>query len=309
MVAACDIDAERLDQAKDRFGCAVYEDYRRMLAEEDLDLVVVVTLSHQHCEMACDCLRAGTNVLVTKPWAVSADEGRRMMDAAAEGGRMLMPWLPLRWSSDLRCLRKLLDEDAIGDVFLVRRCVSSFATRCDWQTERRYGGGYLLNWGPHIVDTAVQLLGSPVVSVYARMKQVINPGDAEDMFFAVLNLENGTIVQAEYTVSVEPFPTWLLQGTRGTIVVRGRDVKCYKRTPAQPTDPTAYGTMLADRDEVIEETVGEHVHGDQFEIYAHLARALRGEEELRDPAEDALELSRVLDAVRTSSEADRIVRL
>jgi predicted dehydrogenase len=55
LVAACDIDAARLEQARTRFGCAVYEDYRRMLADEDLDLVVIVTLSYQHCEMASTC--------------------------------------------------------------------------------------------------------------------------------------------------------------------------------------------------------------------------------------------------------------
>jgi predicted dehydrogenase len=309
MVAACDIDPQRRKQARERFGCAVYEDYHKMLADEDLDLVVIVTLSYQHCEMACDCLRAGANVLVTKPWCVSADEARRMIAAADEGGRMLMPWLPARWGSDIKRLRELMAEQAVGRPFLVRRCVSSFATRCDWQTESRYGGGYILNWGPHVVDTPVNLMGRRVKSVYARTKQVINPGDVEDMFLALMNLEDGTLVQAEYAVTVEQPPTWFIQGDRGTIVVRGRELKVYKRTPPQPTDPTKYGTMVPEEDEVLEETVASTIYGDEFEVYSHLARALRGEEPLRDTHEDALELSRVLDAVRTSGKEDRVISL
>jgi len=65
--------------------------------------------------------------------------------AAKDSGRLLLPWLPARWSRVLRRLQELIDGNAIGNVFLARRAVCSFATRCDWQTERRYGGGYVLN--------------------------------------------------------------------------------------------------------------------------------------------------------------------
>ena len=64
MAAVCDIDSERRQQARSRFDCPVYEDCRAMLEKETLDLVVVVTRSDQHCDMTCECLRAGVNVLV-----------------------------------------------------------------------------------------------------------------------------------------------------------------------------------------------------------------------------------------------------
>jgi predicted dehydrogenase len=79
-----------------------------------------------------------------------------------------------------------LAANAIGRVFMIRRVQASFATRCDWQTERRYGGGYLLNWGPHIVDPPIVLMNRRVVSVFGRFGRIINPGDVEDAFLAVL---------------------------------------------------------------------------------------------------------------------------
>jgi len=238
MVAVCDIDPERQQQAAERFGCTIYDDYHRMLENEHLDLVSIVTRSDQHCPMTCDCLAAGVNVLVTKPWAVNEAEARRMVASAEASGKLLLPWLPARWSRDLRRLQQVLAEKVIGNVFLVRRAVCSFGTRSDWQTEKRYGGGYLLNWGPHIVDPPVVLMGSPVRSVYGRMKQTITPGDVEDLFLAVMNLADGTVVQAEYTIAVEDLPGWFIQGDRGTIVIRGRDLKIYRNTPELPDDPT-----------------------------------------------------------------------
>jgi predicted dehydrogenase len=309
LTAVCDIDPDRRKKAQERFKCPVYEDYREMLKQEKLDLIVIVTRNDQHAAMACDCLRAGVNVLVTKPWAVNADEARRMIAAAKSAGRKLLPWLPARWGCELARLRELVRSGALGNVFLVRRTVTSFGTRCDWQTEKKSGGGYVLNWGPHIVDPPVLLVGGKVKSVFARLKQVINPGDVEDLFLAVLTLEDGTLVQAEYTIGVEPFPNWVIQGDRGTATLIGRKLKVVKQTPARPADPTQFSTMQAQPAEVLEETVEGAVYGDENVIYKEIAAAMKGEAPYPVPVEDALQLSRVLEAIKVSSAENRVVML
>jgi len=309
MTAVCDIDAERRKLAEERFGCAVYEDYGEMLEKEGLDLVCVVTRSDQHCEMACDCLNAGVNVLVTKPWAANVAEAERMIACAEGSSKKLMPWLPARWGCDLRRLQELMAEGAIGKVFLIRRVVSSFATRCDWQTERRYAGGYVMNWGAHIVDPPAVLMNSRVESVYGKMRQTINPGDTEDLFMAIMTLADGTIVQAEYTVSAEAIPNWFIQGDRGTIVVCGKELKIHRSDPGQPDDPTRYATMQAKEDSVVEETLKGAIYGDEHEIYVGVARAIRGEGEAPFSTDDALEVSRILEAIRISNDENRVVAL
>jgi len=258
--------------------------------------------------MTCDCLDAGVSVLVTKPWALNAAEGEAMIRARDRSGRLLLPWLPARWGCDLRRLRELVLSGAVGKVFLIRRVVSSFGTRNDWQTERRYGGGYLLNWGAHIVDPPVLLAGSRVVGAFGVMRRLINPGDAEDMFYALLTLEDGTVVQAEYTVSAESFPSWVVQGTRGTIVVHGNRLILKQVDPAHPEDPTRYASMGAAKERTTEETLEGAPYGDEREIYREIARAVRGERPYPVRGEEALELSRVFDAIRSSDAEGRIVR-
>jgi len=309
VTAVCDIDPARLRQAKERFDCALYDDYRLMLAEERLDLVVIVTRSSQHCEMTCGALQAGCNVLVTKPWALNEAEARRMIDAQQSASKQLLPWLPSRWGSDLRRLKEIIDAGTIGSVFFVRHSVCSFGTRSDWQTERQYGGGYLLNWGPHIVDPPVVVLGSPVRSVYGRMKQVINPGDVEDVFFGLLTLENGAFVQVEYTIALDDLPSWFIQGDGGTITARGRQIKILQNTPARPDDPTQFATMKADETKITEEEVGADLYGDENKIYIEIAESLTGGRQYPVTPQSALELTRVLDAIRTASEEDRVVKL
>lgn len=309
MAAVCDIDPERRKQAQERFGCTTYADYHEMLRAEQLDLVCVITRSDQHCEMTCDCLAAGVNVLVTKPWATNAAEAERMIAAQKASGAKLLPWLPARWGSDLRRLKELVAEGAIGKVFMVRRVVSSFGTRSDWQTERRRGGGYLLNWGPHIIDPPLVLMGSPAISVYGRMKQTINPGDVEDLFMAIITLADGTIVQAEFTISAEEMPSWILQGDGGTVVVRDRNLTIHRSSLAHASDPTQFASMQSQGDSVTEETLEGAIYGDEHEIYARIAAAIRDEQPFPVTPDDALGLSRVLDAVRASNEENRVITL
>ncbi|MBI5095435.1 MAG: Gfo/Idh/MocA family oxidoreductase [Candidatus Hydrogenedentes bacterium] len=309
VAAVCDVDPERQKQARERFGCVVYDDYHEMLKRESLDVVSVVTWSDQHCRMTCDCLAAGVNVVVTKPWAVNVREAERMAAAAADSGMLLMPWLPARWGCDLLRLRQLMDANAIGNVFLVRRAHCAFATRCDWQTQRVHGGGYLLNWGPHLIEPPYLLMGSRVTSVYARMKQTINPGDVEDMFLAVMTLENGVVIQSEFAIAAEDLPSWFIQGDEGAIVMHGPHLKLNHTTPKRPTDPTQPLFMKSEDTTITEETIDGNLYGDEYAVYKAIAKALRGEEAFPVKPEDALELSRVIDAIRTSAEENRVVHL
>ena len=309
MAAVCDIDPEQRAQASERFGCPVYEDYHAMLEREALDLVCIVTRSDQHCRMTCDCLAAGVHVLVTKPWAVNEAEARRMAAAQEASGKLLLPWLPARWGCDFQRLRALVAERVIGRLLIVRRTVCSFGTRCDWQTERRYGGGYLLNWGLHLLDPAILLAGSRPRSVYGRMMKANNPGDGEDLFLALVNLENGTLVHAEYTVAIESLPSWYVQGTRGTIVVYDHDRRVHRSTPAEPGDPTQFSTMAASNDEVIEEHLEGEVYGDTDAVYVAIAQALQGQKAYPVSTAEALALTRLLDAIRVANDENRIVAL
>ncbi|MEK6793928.1 MAG: Gfo/Idh/MocA family oxidoreductase [Spirochaetota bacterium] len=308
MAAVCDIDAKRRDEAAQRFSCPAYTDHRKMLAKEKLDLVIIVTRTDQHCAMTCDALSAGANVLVTKPWAVNAREARTMIAAAKRTKRMLLPWLPTFWGADTRRLREIIEQKTIGDVFMIRRIVTAFGTRSDWQTEKRCGGGYLLNWGPHIVFPAVLIGGGKPRTVYGNMKQVINPGDVEDNFFAAITLSNGTLVLAEHTMTPTAMPNWIVQGTKGSVIVHGKQLTLIRHEPPKPDDPTKYADMKGAKPSESVETLGD-IYGDTNEIYAAIAKAIRGEAAYPVSLDAALELSTIFDAIRSSNEKKRIVSM
>ncbi len=314
ITAVCDIDAAAREKASRRFGCKVYEDHMEMLRTEKLDLVVIVTRSAQHCRMACDCLEGGVNVLVTKPWAVDASEAEEMISTAHKMGKMLLPWLPARWGCDLLRLKEIIHTGVIGKVFQVRRSEFTFGLRNDWQTKQENGGGYLLNWGPHLIDQPMQLLETKVKSVYAHMKQVNNPGDVEDVFFAVFKMEDEVTVVSEFNIGPDCLDNWVIQGDRGTIFVKEKHIKIVRANLPDVIEEASYRSMpkLETTEEDIDGTNSIKTsdrYGDSLIIYPEIAKALRGERTYAVTSESALCLSRVMDAVRKSARMDETVHL
>lgn len=313
LAAVCDIDPKARNKAYDRFKCRLYDDYTQLL-NDDIDLVVIVTRSYQHCKMTCDCLRAGKNVLVTKPWGLNSGEAEEMIRAAGDSGKMLLPWLPARWGGDLIRLRELIQSGVIGKVFQIRRSEFSFGTRQDWQTQKKYGGGYLLNWGPHLVDQSLQLLRQPAKSVYAEMRQIINPGDVEDVFYVVAKTVENVIVVSEFGVGADKLPNWVIQGDRGTIYVKETEIEIHKAIFAESLDPNAYRNEVK-MDVKVDEVCGTNRitmgnrYGDAAVIYAHIAEAIRGRQPYGVSLDSALGLTRLLDAARKSSEMGQVVYL
>lgn len=298
IAAVCDTSEARCREAERDLGCTAYTDYHKMLRRERLDLVSVVTRTDTHRDIACDCLQAGVHTLVTKPLAPDLPTARQIVDTARRTGRLLFPWLPTFWSPDFRKIRELLAEGAIGDVFLIRRSITGFRRRHDWQTELRYGGGYLRNWGAHIVQPLLALADSPLESVHGHLSQAIDPGDAEDNFLAVLHFKNGTRGMAEYTQALDGLSGFLVQGTQGTISSDQEKIVLLQKDPASADPPRK--TVFP---------IEGNLYGDDKEIYADVARALRHEAPFPVSPDIALYGTAVLDAIRQSHSSRQLVSL
>jgi hypothetical protein len=92
-------------------------------------------------------------------------------------------------------------------------------------------------------------------------------------------------------------------------VLHGTHLQVKAKTVVQPSDPTQYRAVPPATDGVQEEELTESRYGDEHEIYAEIASALSGQARFSVTPESVLELTRVLDAIRTSSDENRVVTL
>ncbi len=307
VTAICDINTEALDKYGKRFPEAKkYTDYHTMLNSDEFDFVIILTYSYTHTAIALDFLRAGKNVLITKPWAITTDEADSIINTAKEKGVIVMPFVPCHNGADVEKLKEVIAEGRIGKVFRVYRAQMTFGKRSDWQTLKAYAGGYLNNWGPHIVEQAMHLVGEPIKSVYAQKRQIINPGDADDMFCSTMITESGVIVQVDHNIISDYLPNWVVQGSKGTIYVKGNEMEIHEISYPESDDPNVYRSVT--HTEKTHITLEGKIFGDHYEIYSMIAQTLAGKPYVVS-LEYARHLTEIMQSIHESADNNKLVTL
>src|SRR5665213_835606 len=93
-----------------------YRSLEEMLADKEVELVIVNTPNYTHFEYAAKALKAGKHVIVEKPFTVTTYEGKRLMALAEKLGKKISVYQNRRWDSDYKTIKKVLDNNVIGDV-------------------------------------------------------------------------------------------------------------------------------------------------------------------------------------------------
>ncbi|MEO6294983.1 MAG: Gfo/Idh/MocA family oxidoreductase [Candidatus Limnocylindria bacterium] len=186
LVAVADPDTAAVQSATAGRRARGFDDPERMFAEEELDLVSIVAPTSLHLPVTLAALRAGANVLVEKPIAATRDEATRMIDAAADTGRMLTVGHIERFNPAIRELRRRLEAGELGRIFQVT------ATRLGPFPARIRDVGVVVDLAPHDLDIMRYLVGSEPVRLYAETERRIHT-EHEDLFNGMMKFANGVV--------------------------------------------------------------------------------------------------------------------
>lgn len=157
----------------------VEDDWRGVVARDDVDLISIVTPVVTHCEMTLAALDARKAVLCEKPLAINADEARRMTERAREKGVLALIDHELRFLPSRIELRELLQQGEIGKVRHARLVLRSDSRAdvdrpWDWWSDINQGGGALGALGSHVIDGFRWLLRAEVVEVFCQLATHVN---------------------------------------------------------------------------------------------------------------------------------------
>jgi predicted dehydrogenase len=280
------------------------------LAAAGVQAVAISTPAATHAELALEAISHGLHLVVDKPFAMDAESAQTVVTAARDAGVLLSAYQNRRWDSDLRTVRRLMDEGQLGSV---RRFESRFER---WAPDRRpgaAGGGTLLDFGSHLVDQALFLHG-PAVRVYAEMR---GAGELDDDFFVALHHVGG--VESHLWGSwrqAAPGPRFRVSGTTGTYLIDGpmdgqEALLKAGKSPAGLGDrwgveaDHTWGRLY--RGATGASVPSERGRWDLF--YQLFAAAVLGEGPVPVEPADTLRAMSVLDAARVSARTGEAVRL
>ena len=253
IAAVCDVEEDRREKMKNEYGCKTYARVEDIVEDPDIELIDIATRSCDHFNHAMTALQAGKTVLLEKPITMNYAQAKMLFDYAGKCGKnKLMIRHNRRFEAKFMEVNSLIADGTIGEVYYIKRSVTQFDRRRDWQTISQYGGGQLLNWGPHLIDQALRFCGGDYKRMNSYTRQIAAAGDCEDVVMASFEGINGRIVDIEISGGVAiRQPEYIVYGTRGTLVDRGDTYsikylpKDYEFTPVKANPHTPGGSNFA----------------------------------------------------------------
>jgi predicted dehydrogenase len=295
--------------ARERGIPHAFTDYRDLLLLKDIELVTLALPNHFHARACIDAARAGKHVVCEKPLCRNLAEADQMIDACRQAGVLLMYAEELCFAPKYLRAKTLVDEGALGKVFLVKQSEEHFGPHSEWFWDvDRSGGGVLLDMGCHSIEFARWVFGKPrVKSVLASMNVHVhtNKTRGEDHSLCIVEYEGGQVGLAENS--------WAKQGgvddrceiygsggfTRADLL-RGSALLTYSE-PGY-----GYAVEKAATTKGYTFTMFEEIwnYGFPQEI-AHFARCVRGKETPIETGEDGREVLKIICAAYESAGTGR----
>ena len=299
----------RAQVAQDSPGRRTFDSLEQ-LAAVGAEAVAISTPAATHSELTDKALALGLAVVCDKPFALDAAAATRSAELAERLGLPLSPYQNRRWDSDFLTVRRLVGEGALGDLV---RFESRFERFSPGRGPGAAGGGTLLDFGSHLVDQALLLMG-PVAAVYAEWR-LGDDGLDDDVFVALTHTGGGRSHLWGSRSQPAPGPRFRVTGTAGGYVsgalVDGQEhLLMAGHTPASlgpawGAEPTLHWGRLH-RGEAGEPVPSERGSWDAF--YPAFARAVRGLGPVPVEPRDAIASATVLDAARLSATDGGTVR-
>ncbi len=324
LYAFCDINEQRLKEKGEAHGVTrLYTDKDQMLAElPELDAVSVCTWNSAHAPCAIAALNAGKHVLVEKPMATNAEEARAMQEAAERNGKLLMVGFVRRYGNDAKILKDFISNDFFGDMYYAKATyLRRNGNPGGWFGDKsRSAGGPLIDLGVHVIDLVRYLMGNPkAVSVYgATFQKLFNrPNiktgggwvsadkaqqdicDVEDLATAMIRFDNGAVLSVEASFSLN------IKKDEGTIQLFGTkagakldpDLEMYNDINGYLANVQLDAPTALSFDGLFDNEVNHYID------------CILNGTDCVSPAQDGVELMRILDAIYRSAETGHEVIL
>jgi len=179
VVAAASATEEHIREFAGKFAIPQwFTDYRRVLELPEVDLVILGVPNSLHCQVTVDAAAAGKHVVCEKPLCMNLREADTMITACKEHGVKLMYAEELCFAPKYVRAKTLVDEGALGKVYLVKLSEKHFGPHAEWFWDvARSGGGVMLDMGCHAFEFFRWMLGRPpALDVYAQMDTYVHKG-------------------------------------------------------------------------------------------------------------------------------------
>lgn len=292
-----------------------------LLADEKIQLCVIATPNASHFDLAQRCLLAGRDVVVDKPFAANSSDAAYLVELAEKNGRLLTVYQNRRLDGDFLTVRKLLAAGTLGRIVAYTSHYDRFRPALKenaWRERPGPGNGILFDLGPHLVDHALVLFGTPL-AISADVFSEREGSEVDDAFDVRFEYPEIHAHLRASMMACAPGPRFVLHGTKGSFVKYGIDPQEGILRSGDPPigqdwgpqwgeEPESeWGTLtLASGDSSATEKIRTEA-GDYRLFYENVRDAITEGKPLAVPPRDALRTTRAIELIQQSSRQRRTI--
>ena len=228
LIAVCDIDKQKLEEVTNKYSVKGYRKYEELLADKEIDAVVICTPSGIHPEQTVMAAKAGKHVITEKPMSTRWADGVRMVKACDEARVRLFVVKQNRRNATLQLLKRAVDEKRFGRIHMVHLNVfwtrpQEYYDQGKWRGTWELDGGAFMNQASHYVDLLEWLIG-PIADVQAMTGTLARDIEVEDT--GVMNVRWRNNALGSMAVTMLTYPknyegSITILGEKGTVRIGG----------------------------------------------------------------------------------------
>lgn len=282
-----------------------------LLSIESIRLVVIATPNASHYPLAKQCLLAGRDVLVDKPFTINYAEATELVELAKQHGRLLTVYQNRRCDGSFRTVRQLLDSGRFGRIALYELHFDRYRleTRQEaWREKAQPGSGMFFDLGVHLIDEVILLFGVPQ-AITADIRTERTGAVVDDAFDVTLHYPTMRAVLRSSMIAIAPDLRYLIRGEQGAFVKYGIDPQedALKRGKVPRDDnwgkepKEKWGTFYVFCNGNISEEKIPTMQGDYRLFYANVRDALLGKASIDVTPEQMLNVMQALELARESN--------
>ncbi|WP_374174566.1 Gfo/Idh/MocA family oxidoreductase [Flavobacterium tructae] len=289
------------------------------LLADDVDLVIVNTPVGTHYEYAKQVLLSGKHAVVEKAFTTTVAEAQELAAIAKEKGLKLAVFQNRRWDSDFKTVQKVIHDGALGDLieaeFHFDRYNPLLSPKAHKETVND-GAGILKDLGPHLIDQAVCLFGSPN-AVFGDIRFTRADTLVDDWIDLLLIYENFRVrLKAGFFVR-EANPAYVIHGKKGSFLkprgdVQEDDLKLGKKPNLEfwgTESEVLQGLLHTEIDgKVIREKIPT-LQGNYFSFFDGVYEAIVKNEKEPVTAQDGVKVMQIIEAAIASHTQQKVINL
>lgn len=316
LIAVMEVNKDFAEKIRAKYNAKrAYDNVEALLADDEIDAVYIASPVNYHKAQAIAAAKAKKHILIEKPICMTIEDGEEVLRICAEEGVKVATGFMMRYHAYHQEMKKIIESGKLGQVVSCRAQLTCWYPDIPgaWrQKKSESGGGALMDMGVHCIDLIQYITGSKVKTVAGMSGTKAFKYEVDDQSSTLMELENGAYAYVDANFNIPDAAAKCrmeIYGTRGSMLAEGTISQIEAGSiNVVLTEDKGYDAQQ-NRNDVTPVDIKVEFGNMYTKEIESFGRSVLDGQPIEVPAEDAIQVQKVIYAAYESAETGKFVNL